>query len=382
MLVPVQFESHSRVMHDVNAYLRFPKDASPELHHGKRFKAYVYEVVPGSKSVHLSTSRQYALSRERRTLVSQSNMTPRPLDATDDRTHVQAQESAHLDEGASGAYFLNTLKPGTKLRGTIKAVIESGVFVECGVVRTGKAGRLTPVDGWLYRGDLKGILAFPASDSWAPHPDDHTLPGAEPGMELDVWVKQVSKQSGRLAVTTDEAWDKDAVQRSRRWKRVGKGQRKGNLVRGSAIRGVVKRVDDSAGHVTLSLGKGLEGHLDLRGAEVQLFHEGQVVDAIVEGIAGSGSVRLSSLPSSLQQEEERQRRTPSPLPVGGATSKDRDQARERVDGDAAGVGEVRGAAAAAAAKEEGEEAQIQASKRSPLSHILHFIQDEEEEARP
>lgn len=136
---------------------------------------------------------------------------------------------------ASGQ-LLNQLKTGMKLEGTVASRTQYATFVNVNVIRKGKGGTFTEVNGMLHKADI------------LPHSSKSQM---QKGDAVTVYVKEVFKNSGRFTLTTDPGIDKAAILKGKEvTKTEGKERRRSrrlrrlldNIVVGTTVKGTVLKV--------------------------------------------------------------------------------------------------------------------------------------------
>lgn len=150
------------------------------------------------------------------------------------------------DDSATEPLLLNQLKRGMAIKGRVVKVIEGAAFVNCGVVRRGKGDKLQNVDGFLARSDLNGKAIFPRKSdiykpAYVPRDGEEAKPVLKRGVEIDVWIKEVRKQSGKLSVTLDDSYSSTKAKERVTQKELEKHRKRGLAV-GERRQGVVIEV--------------------------------------------------------------------------------------------------------------------------------------------
>lgn len=83
--------------------------------------------------------------------------------------------------------LLSNLKTGTKLSGTVVSSSTYASFIDVNIYRKGRQGAYITANGMLHRDDMSSDLLTPGKKR---------TPTLQPGDKVDVYVKEVWKQSG------------------------------------------------------------------------------------------------------------------------------------------------------------------------------------------
>ena len=127
-----------------------------------------------------------------------------------DLTRKKDIKSSKSSTKPSGV-FLNDLKAGIKLEGTITHCTQYAAFVTANVYRVSKGGGFTEVTGLLHQDDMQGLKSKAVNDggkkTYAFEQQDSPLVISR-GKKIDVYVKEVWKNSGRFTLSTDPTVNK------------------------------------------------------------------------------------------------------------------------------------------------------------------------------
>lgn len=141
--------------------------------------------------------------------------------------------------------LLSKLKTGMRLKGVVTASTHYAAFCDVGVFRPSRGGLFTQVNGMLHANDLGSVKK-----------SDLVV-----GQELDVYVREVYKNSGRFSLTLDPTISKAKVIAAKTaLRQEGNARRRARRVRrildavtpGQTVTGVVDRVVPAGVLVTIS----------------------------------------------------------------------------------------------------------------------------------
>ena len=110
--------------------------------------------------------------------------------STNTRTVTKTPSRGNTPKLPEGAIFLNTLKTGMELQGTVQSSTNYAAFVSANVYRAATGGRACEINGLLHKVDIvdgSNVILNPNTGK---------------GTKLKVYVKEVFKQSGRFSLTT------------------------------------------------------------------------------------------------------------------------------------------------------------------------------------
>jgi len=142
------------------------------------------------------------------------------------RTPQQKDQKAELEQAVDGQknpvrelpegmVWLKTLKTGMPFYGGVKSVTNFGVFLECGIVRPGRKGTVTRVQGMLHKTDLAPSMKVPFQ--YRPK----ATKVLEKGMTVKCYVKAVFPQSGRFSLTMDPTITRAKLREQRQRRKQG-----------------------------------------------------------------------------------------------------------------------------------------------------------------
>lgn len=113
-------------------------------------------------------------------------------------TNVQSKPAE--EKLPPNSHFLNQLKTGNKMKGIVASSTAYAAFINAKVYRAGKGGMLTEVNGMLHKNDISPELLgkLKKQSPSAKSPKGAKFPNdlLEKGTEIDVYVKEVYKNSG------------------------------------------------------------------------------------------------------------------------------------------------------------------------------------------
>ena len=165
--------------------------------------------------------------------------------------------------------LLNNLKTGMALEGTVSSCTRYAAFIDVGVVRAGKGGVFTPVNGMLHQNDVNEGLTILSSnnrnaamrESRYDRNDRYDDTKLVKGSPVTVYVKEVYKQSGRFTLTMDSTIQKSAILEMKEAQRAEGNERRrarrarrilDDIVVGDTVTGIVERVVNEGVLVSIS----------------------------------------------------------------------------------------------------------------------------------